>query len=112
MSGPRARHSLRHKPQSTPLKFEGPTNQMSINGGEVLVYNGSYRLKNGYDRWRGGYLDPSTSGCDASMRAMGDSLYVVSTANYSGSLDYKKEGLGSLWSIQSTRKTHESRARR
>ena len=24
MSGPRAPHSLRHKPQSTPLKFEGP----------------------------------------------------------------------------------------
>jgi predicted DsbA family dithiol-disulfide isomerase len=24
MSGPRARRSLRHKPQSTPLKFEGP----------------------------------------------------------------------------------------
>jgi hypothetical protein len=25
MSGPRALHSLRHKPQSTPLKFEGPS---------------------------------------------------------------------------------------
>jgi hypothetical protein len=27
MSGPRARHSLRHKPQSTPLKFEEPVYQ-------------------------------------------------------------------------------------
>jgi hypothetical protein len=26
MSGPRAPHSLRHEPQSTPLKFEEPVN--------------------------------------------------------------------------------------
>src|SRR5829696_1586845 len=32
MSGPRARHSLRHKPQNTPLKFEGPPNPIRLQG--------------------------------------------------------------------------------
>jgi hypothetical protein len=30
MSGPRAPHSLRHEPQSTPLKFEEPPNQCHV----------------------------------------------------------------------------------
>lgn len=66
-----------------------------------LQYAAGYRLKNGYRNWTGGYLDASTSGCDESMRAMGDNPYCVSTANYNQYLDHQKDGLGSVWIILS-----------
>lgn len=42
--------------------------------GESLFYGRTYRLQNGYNNWKGGYLDTRGAGCDSNV-------YCVSTAS-------------------------------
>ncbi len=52
-------------------------------------YGDSVRLKNGWNDWRGGYLD-------ANIHSQS-----VATANYNQHLDPQADGLGSVWVIES-----------
>ncbi len=49
-----------------------------------LIYGVDYRLKNGWNDWRGGYLDGRQDGG-------------VTTANYNQHINPQKDGLDSVW---------------
>ena len=54
-----------------------------------VLYGYDYRLKNGFNRWQGGYLDGNPDD------------HSVVTANYNQHTDYRVEGDGSKWRFES-----------
>ncbi|KRA22475.1 hypothetical protein ASD65_18580 [Microbacterium sp. Root61] len=55
----------------------------------VTTYGENIRLKNGWNDWRGGYLDSNPES------------QAVTTADYPGHLDHQRDGFGSVWVIES-----------
>ena len=66
----------------------------------AIVYGQVYRIKNGYQRWRG-YLNANDSGPYSNIPPGPDGLHCVSTRDYNQNYDPQTDTPNSLWKLLS-----------